>query len=113
MEAEQMRQLLDSVSITRKIKVPAKHGGGPREVPDIKGLRDRAIIAIMGYTFGRVSAVIGVKHGDYRHEGKRARLRLLENPALKLRSRHASRLPGRIAPCRISWQSAEHRPFLG
>lgn len=78
MEAEQMRQLLDSIPITRKIKVPAKHGGGHREVADIKGLRDRTIIAIMGYTFGRVSAVIGVKRGDYRHEGKRARLRLLE-----------------------------------
>src|SRR5271170_6840093 len=32
----------------------------------------------MGYTFGRVSAVVGVKRGDYRMEGKRARLRLLE-----------------------------------
>jgi integrase/recombinase XerD len=78
MEAEQMRQLLDSIPITRKIKVPKKHGGGCKDVPDIKGLRDRAIIAIMGYTFGRVSAVIGAKRGDYRHEGKRARLRLLE-----------------------------------
>jgi site-specific recombinase XerC len=28
MEAEQMRQLLDSIPITRKIKVPKKHGGG-------------------------------------------------------------------------------------
>ncbi len=27
MEAEQVRQLLDSIPITRKIKVPAKHGG--------------------------------------------------------------------------------------
>ena len=58
--------------------MPKKHGGGHKEVPDIKGLCDRAIIAIMGYTFGRVSAVIGVKRGDYRLEGKRARLRLLE-----------------------------------
>jgi site-specific recombinase XerD len=58
--------------------VPKKHGGGHKEILDIKGLRDRAIIAIMGYTFGRVSAVVGVKRGDYRHEGKRARLRLLE-----------------------------------
>ena len=78
LEAEQMRQLLDSISIIRKSKVPAKHGGGHKEVADIKGLRYRAIIAIMGYTFGRVSAVVGVKRGDYRHEGKRARLRLLE-----------------------------------
>jgi len=78
MEAEQMRLLLDSIPITRKIKVPKIDGGGYKEVPDIKGLRDRAIIAIMGYTFGRVSAVIGVNRGDYRLEGKRARLRLLE-----------------------------------
>lgn len=28
MEAEQMRRLLDSIQITRKIKVPKKHGGG-------------------------------------------------------------------------------------
>src|ERR1700734_2581906 len=54
MEAEQMRHLLDSIPIIRKIKVPKKHGGGHKEVPDIKGLRDRAVIAIMGYTFGRV-----------------------------------------------------------
>jgi integrase/recombinase XerD len=47
-------------------------------VADIKGLRDRAVIAIMAYTFARVSAVAGLKRGDYRIEGKRARLRLLE-----------------------------------
>jgi integrase/recombinase XerD len=47
-------------------------------VADIKGLRDRAVIAIMGYTFGRVSAVVGVKRGNYRLERKRARLRLMK-----------------------------------
>jgi site-specific recombinase XerD len=78
MEAEQMRLLLDSIRITRRIKVPAKHGGGHKEVPDIKGLRDRAAIAIMAYTFARVSAVARLERRDYRLEGKRARLRLLE-----------------------------------
>jgi site-specific recombinase XerD len=78
MEAEQVRQLLDSIPLTRKIKIPKKHGGGHKEVPDLKGLRDRAAIAIMSYTFARVSAVIGLERGDYRMEGKRARLRLLE-----------------------------------
>lgn len=73
-----MRQLLDSIPIIRKIKVPAKHGGGHKEIPDIKGLRDRAVIAIMAYTFARVGAVVRSKRGDYRLEGKRARLRLLE-----------------------------------
>lgn len=51
---------------------------GIKEVADIKGLRDRAAIAIMAYTFARVSAVVGLARGDYRLEGKRARLRLLE-----------------------------------
>jgi integrase/recombinase XerD len=78
MEAEQMRQLLDSIPIVRKVKVPRKHVGGHREVADIKGLRDRAVIAIMAYTFARVSAVVGLSMGDYRLEGKRARLRLVE-----------------------------------
>lgn len=78
MEAEQVRALLDSIPVTRKVKLPKKHGGGFREVADIKGLRDRAAIAIMAYTFARVSAVVGAKRGDYRLEGKRARLRLLE-----------------------------------
>ncbi|MGA7240500.1 MAG: tyrosine-type recombinase/integrase [Bryobacteraceae bacterium] len=78
LEAEQMRALLDSIKVTRMVKIPAKHGGGEREEPDIKGLRDRAVIAIMAYTFARVSAVARLKRGDYRLEGKRARLRLLE-----------------------------------
>jgi len=33
MEAEQMRLLLDSIQITRRIKVPKKHGAGYKEVP--------------------------------------------------------------------------------
>jgi integrase/recombinase XerD len=78
MEAKEVRVLLDSIPITRRIKVPKKLGGGHKEVADIKGLRDRAAMAIMGYTFARVSAVAGLKRGDYRLEGKRARLRLLE-----------------------------------
>ncbi len=32
----------------------------------------------MAYTFARVSAVVGLRRGDYRLEGKRARLRLIE-----------------------------------
>lgn len=78
MEAEQMRQLLDSIPVVRKVRIPRKHGGGHKEVVDIKGLRDRAAIAIMAYTFARVSAVVGLRLRDYRIEGKRARLRLME-----------------------------------
>jgi integrase/recombinase XerD len=78
MEAKEVRVLLDSIPITRRIKVPKKLGGRYKEVADIKGLRDRAAIAIMAYTFARVSAVAGLTRADYTLEGKRARLRLLE-----------------------------------
>src|ERR1035438_5869515 len=50
LEAEQMRALLDSISVTREVKLPKKDGGGVKIVADVKGLRDRAIIAIMAYT---------------------------------------------------------------
>jgi integrase/recombinase XerD len=78
LESGQMRMLLDSIPVTREVKIPKKHGGGVKVVADIKGLRDRAVIGIMAYTFARVSAVAGLKRGDYRLEGKRARLRMLE-----------------------------------
>jgi len=78
LQAGEMRALIDSIPVTRKVKIPKKHGEGVKEVPDIKGLRDRAVIAIMAYTFARVSAVARLKREDYRIEGKRARLRLLE-----------------------------------
>jgi integrase/recombinase XerD len=78
LESRQMRMLLDSIPVTWEVKIPKKHGGGIKVVADIKGLRDRAVIAIMAYTFARVSAVAGLKRGDYRLEGKRARLRMLE-----------------------------------
>lgn len=42
------------------------------------GLRDRALIATMTYTFGRVSAVVGMCVGDYYPNGKRWWVRLHE-----------------------------------
>ena len=47
MEAKEVRVLLDSIAIMPRIKVPKKLGGGHKEVADIKGLRDRAAMAIM------------------------------------------------------------------
>ncbi len=75
LEAAQMRELLNSISVMREEKESGKHGGG---LVDLKGLRARAAIAVMAYTFARVSAVAGLKRGDYTLEGKRARLRLHE-----------------------------------
>ncbi len=42
------------------------------------GLRDRALLGVMVYTFGRVSAVIGLRVEDYYQNGKRWAFRLHE-----------------------------------
>jgi site-specific recombinase XerD len=59
--AEQTRELLDSIPVT-----------------DVCGLRDRALIAVMVFSFARVSAAVGLRVRDYFPEGKRWRLRLHE-----------------------------------
>lgn len=61
LDAEQARQLLDSIDTTT-----------------IVGLRDRAVIATMCYTFARVGAVVSLKVEDYFQHGKRWWLRLNE-----------------------------------
>jgi integrase/recombinase XerD len=67
LEGEDAGRLLDS------IKTLADEGG-----PDVKGLRDRALIAVMVYTFGRIGAVLGLRKGDYYPNGKRWWVRLNE-----------------------------------
>jgi site-specific recombinase XerD len=59
--AKQARQLLDSI-----------------DVSTIAGLRDRAIIGVMVYSFARVSAAIGMNGDDYYPDGKRWWFRLHE-----------------------------------
>lgn len=49
---------------------------------DLISLRDRAIIATMFYTFARVSAVIGLKVGDYKQVGRRTYLHFFEKGSL-------------------------------
>jgi site-specific recombinase XerD len=44
----------------------------------VVGLRDRAIIAVMTYTFTRMSAVVALNVEDYFHQKKRWWLRLRE-----------------------------------
>lgn len=48
------------------------------DVSTVVGLRDRAIIAVMTYTFARVGAVVGLKVEDYYPQRKRWWLRLHE-----------------------------------
>lgn len=59
--AEEARTLLDSI-----------------DVSTIAGLRDRALIGVMVYTFARVGAVVSMKVEDYFQQGKRWWIRLHE-----------------------------------
>ena len=61
LSAEDARTLLDSI-----------------DTSSLVGLRDRAIIAVMVFSFARVSAVLGMKVEDYYQNGKRWWLRLHE-----------------------------------
>jgi integrase/recombinase XerD len=59
--SEEARELLDSMDVSNLVR-----------------LRDRAIIAVMAYTFARVSAVVNLKVEDYYPQKKRWWLRLHE-----------------------------------
>ena len=59
--SEEARQLLDSI-----------------DTSTVVGLRDRALIATMLFTFARISAVVGMKVDDYYQIGKRSWIRLHE-----------------------------------
>ena len=49
-----------------------------RSAARLIGLRDRALIGVMVYSFARVGAVVGMKVEDYYQNGKRWWLRLHE-----------------------------------
>jgi site-specific recombinase XerC len=55
LSADEMRQLLDSIDTSELI-----------------GLRDRALIVLMGYSFARVSAAGGLRVEDFFQQGRRA-----------------------------------------
>ena len=61
LSADEMRQLLDSIDTSELI-----------------GLRDRAVIGVMGYSFARVSAAAALRVEDYFQQGRRSWLRLHE-----------------------------------
>ncbi len=61
LEADEARTLLDSIDVS----TPA-------------GLRDRALIALMGYSFARIGAVIGMKVEDVFDQRRRLWMRLHE-----------------------------------
>lgn len=65
-------------------KTPVLAGADARELfasipsDDPAGLRDRALLGVMVYTFARVSAVIGLDVPDYYQNGRRMMIRLRE-----------------------------------
>ncbi len=70
--------------VVKKGKTPVLTAGEARHLLDsidtstLIGLRDRALIALMCYSFARVSAVIGMNVDDYYQQGKRSWIRLHE-----------------------------------
>jgi integrase len=73
--AEEARELLDSIPIERNT---APDGEPERMGPALVGLRDRALIAVMVYSFARINAVLEMKVSDYFVQGRRGWVRLHE-----------------------------------
>src|SRR5260221_9665310 len=71
---EEAHALLESIRITKK---PANDPEAADQ-PDLLGLRDRALIAMMVYSFARIGAVIQMKVSDYFVQGRRRWVRLHE-----------------------------------
>ena len=69
--AEETRTLFESIPVEDEAE------DGTR-VPNLIGLRDRALLAAMFFTFARVGAVVGMSVEDYYPQGKRYWLRLHE-----------------------------------
>jgi integrase len=71
---EEAQALLEKIPITRK----ATSDTETADLPDLVGLRDRALVAIMVYSFARIGAVIQMKVRDYFVQGRRRWVRLHE-----------------------------------
>jgi site-specific recombinase XerD len=79
--AAEARELLDSIPLTKKTKA-GNTGGAQGDAacsePSVVGLRDRALIATMVYSFARINAVLEMKVRDYFVQGRRGWVRLHE-----------------------------------
>lgn len=74
LQADEARELLDAISVTKTVTL----AGIRKEVPDITGLRDRALVGVMVYTFARINAVLQMRVRDYFVQGRRSWVRLHE-----------------------------------
>ena len=66
--ADEARELLDSIKIARKT---ARDEEPEADEPALIGLRDRALIGVMVYTFARINAALQMKVRDYFVQGRR------------------------------------------
>jgi integrase/recombinase XerD len=76
LRADQARELPDSIPL--KIGAKPKEDEEDKWPPNLAGLRDRALIAVVVFSFARVTAVLGMKVKDYYAEGRRAWFRVHE-----------------------------------
>ena len=79
--ADEARELIDHIEIVKRMgRAKGKRPAGPETpaLPDLIGLRDRALIGVMVYTFARINAVIRMKVRDYFVQGRRGWVRLHE-----------------------------------
>ena len=76
LSTEYARKLLDS--IPTKIGPNPAEGQKDKRPPDVIGLRDRALIAVMTFSFARIGATLGMRVEDYYPNGKRWCIRLHE-----------------------------------
>jgi integrase/recombinase XerC len=67
LEADEARKLLDSIAVA-----------APDGTPCLRGLRDRALIGLMAYSFARISAALRMEVRDVFHERRRLWVRLHE-----------------------------------
>jgi site-specific recombinase XerD len=91
--AEEARELLDGIALTRNTRGKGK----PQSTAfALIGLRDRALIGVMVYTFARIDAVLQMKVSDYFVQGRRGWVRLHEKRRQTARGPLSS--PSRTVP---------------
>ena len=68
---QEVQRLLDSIDVTHLV-----------------GLRDRALLAVMAYTFARIGAVVSLTPQDYLQVGKRSLIRFREKGGKEIPVHH-------------------------
>jgi integrase/recombinase XerD len=76
LKGDEARELLDSIPL--KIGPEPREGEADNRPPCLIGLRDRALIAVMVFSFARITAALGMKAEDCYTEDRRGWFRLHE-----------------------------------